>query len=158
MSNSLDYGKMMHNAMVRLMADILRLISTKGLPGEHHFYICFDTTYPDLDLPDWLQERYPEDMTIVIQHEYTNLIVSEDRFSIDLSFNDVLETLIIPFAAIKTFVDPTVDFGLRFEEGDEPYSEDVPESPMIEVEEDTSEIEKPRHEAEIVSLDSFRKS
>ena len=160
MSDTINYGQLMHNAMRGLMADLLRKIGNEGLPGEHHFFICFDTTHPGVDIADWLRGRYPEEMTIVIHHEFYDLIVLDERFSIKLSFNDNLETLVVPFDAIKTFVDPTVEFGLRFEEDDETYFEEVPESPMVAIDEDEDEDdtgEVPHKDADIVSLDSFRK-
>lgn len=158
MSDTINYGQLMHNAMRGLMADLLSKVSNEGLPGEHHFFICFDTTHPGVVLGDWLRERYPDEMTIVIHHEFYDLIVMDDRFSIKLSFNDTLEILVIPFDAIKTFVDPTVEFGLRFEEDDETYFEDVPESPMVAIDDDEGgKDEVPHKDADIVSLDSFRK-
>ncbi len=157
MTDTIDYGKMMHNAMRGLMADLLRKIAKDGLPGEHHFFICFDTNHPGVDIADWLKERYEDEMTIVIQHWFDNLTVLEDRFSITLNFNNAPEPLVIPYDAIKTFVDPSVEFGLRFEEDDETYLEEVPESPMITIEDDEELEDEPKKEAEVVSLDSFRK-
>jgi hypothetical protein len=157
MSDSINYGQMMHNAMRGLMADLLRKIGKEGLPGEHHFFICFDTNHPGVDIADWLRERYPDEMTIVIQHWFDNLVVLDDRFSISLNFNDAPEPLVIPFDAIKTFVDPTVEFGLRFEEDDETYLEEAPESPMLMIDEDEDDDDAPKKDAEIVSLDAFRK-
>ncbi len=157
MTDTIDYGKMMHNAMRGIMADLLRKIAKDGLPGEHHFFICFDTNHPGVDIADWLKERYEDEMTIVIQHWFDNLTVLEDRFSITLNFNNAPEPLVIPYDAIKTFVDPSVEFGLRFEEDDETYLEEVPESPMITIEDDEELEDEPKKEAEVVSLDSFRK-
>jgi hypothetical protein len=98
-------------------------------------------------------------MTIVIQHWFDNLVVLDDRFSITLNFNNNPEPLVIPFNAIKTFVDPTVEFGLRFDENtdeiDNNYSEDAPESPMMAIEEDEESAVK--GDAEVISLDNFRK-
>ena len=158
MTDTIDYAQLMHNAMRGLMADLLRKVGKDGLPGEHHFFICFDTKHPGVDIADWLQERYPDEMTIVIQHWFDNLVVMDDRFSITLNFNDTPEPMVIPFDAIKTFVDPTVEFGLRFDEdanedNGDPF-EDVPESPMMEIKE---EDEAPKSDAEVISLDSFRK-
>jgi hypothetical protein len=158
MTDTIDYAQLMHNAMRGLMADLLRKIGKDGLPGEHHFFICFDTKHPGVDIAGWLQERYPDEMTIVIQHWFDNLVVMDDRFSITLNFNDTPEPMVIPFDAIKTFVDPTVEFGLRFDEGvdddDGDPIEDIPESPMMEI---TEEDDAPKSDAEVISLDSFRK-
>lgn len=162
MTDTIDYPKMMHDAMRGLMADLLRKIGKDGLPGDHHFFICFETTHFGVDIADWLRERYPEEMTIVIQNWFDNLVVLDDRFSITLNFNDAPEPLVIPFDAIKTFVDPAVDFGLRFEEDveDDTYIEDAPESPMMVIDEDevaSEDEKKPKKDAEVVSLDAFRK-
>lgn len=161
MTNTINYAELMHNAMRGLMADLLRKIGKEGLPGEHHFFINFDTTLPGVDIADWLRERHPTEMTIVIQHWFDNLVVMDDRFSITLNFNNTPEPLVIPFDAIKTFVDPSVEFGLRFDEDgvdEDTYVEDVPESPMVVIEEDETETaDQPHKDAEIVSLDSFRK-
>jgi len=156
MTDTINYAAMMHKAMRGLMADLLRKISKDGLPGEHHFFISFDTTHPGVDIADWLRERYPQEMTIVIQHWFENLVVLDDRFSITLSFNDTPEPLVIPFDAIKTFVDPSVEFGLRFDEDETTDEiEDAPESPMM-TDDETRET-TPGKDAEVVSLDSFRK-
>ncbi|PLS22177.1 SspB family protein [Neptunicoccus cionae] len=162
MTDTIPYGQLMHRAMRGLMRELLIDISKAGhLPGEHHFFITFDTNHPGVDIADWLRERYPEDMTVVMQHWFDNLVVSDDRFAVTLNFGDQPEPLVIPFDAIRTFVDPSVEFGLRFEtheDDEEDEFDDVPESPMIVIEEDEDDTdEPPKGEAEIVSLDSFRK-
>lgn len=156
MKTSINYGQLMHKAMRSLVAEVLTDVSKDGLPGEHHFFITFNTQHPGVDIADWLHDRYPGDMTIVMQEWFDNLVVAEDRFSVTLNFGDHPEPLVIPFESIKTFVDPSVEFGLRFEPSDEENpDDDVPESPMAEFEEE--DISDPK-EAEVVSLDSFRKN
>ncbi|MFY2826482.1 SspB family protein [Ruegeria sp. MALMAid1280] len=152
MSQDIDYGNLMHTAMRGLIKTVLTSVSDNGLPGAHHFFITFDTRQDGVELADWLRERYPEEMTIVMQHWFENLEVGDDGFAITLNFGDAPEPLYIPYASIKTFVDPSVEFGLRFES---PEDEDEIESIVeesIEVEE-----EPIHHDAEVVSLDSFRK-
>lgn len=154
MSQDIDYGNLMHTAMRGLIKTVLTDVSETGLPGAHHFFITFDTRYEGVELADWLRDRYPEEMTIVMQHWFENLEVGDQGFSITLNFGDAPEPLYIPYMAIKTFVDPSVEFGLRFESPeDEDEAEFVAEEP-IEVE---PEIEEPHHDADVVSLDSFRK-
>jgi hypothetical protein len=162
MTDTIPYGQLMHRAMRGLMRDLLKEIASMGeLPGDHHFFITFDTNHPGVDVAPWLQERYPDEMTVVMQHWFDNLVVLEDRFSVTLNFGDQPEPLVIPFLAIKTFVDPSVEFGLRFDGEDDLDDEDdlVPESPMVVIEEDDieAELEEPKGDAEVVSLDAFRK-
>lgn len=156
----IDYGGMMHRAMQRLIADVLREVAENGLVGEHHFFITFDTREDGVQMADWLRERYPEEMTIVIQHWYDSLEVSDCGFSITLNFGDSPEPLVIPFDALRTFVDPSVEFGLRFETQD-------PEEDQGEAEGETDADDMPGSDddpdgpppggGEIVQLDRWRK-
>lgn len=160
MSREIDYGNLMHDAMRGLIRKVLLDVADRGLPGNHHFFITFDTSHPDAELADWLSDRYPGEMTVVMQHWYDNLEVTDEGFSVTLNFGDAPEPLYIPYDAIRTFVDPSVEFGLRFEqqepEDDEDELPDVPkaapEKPLKPVSSD-----KEAKDAEIVSLDSFRK-
>lgn len=154
MSRRIDYGNLMHRAMRSLIQNVLTDIQQNGLPGEHHFFITFDTLHPDVELADWLSDRYPGEMTIVIQHWFDNLEVTDEGFSVTLNFGENPEPMYIPYDAIKTFVDPSVEFGLRFETQEEDEEDEVEEAPMEEMAE---EPEAPPTEAEVVSLDQFRK-
>ena len=173
MSQTIDYGNLMHDAMRSLIKRVLQDVQANGLPGSHHFFITFDTTHPDAELADWLSDRYPDEMTVVMQHWFDKLEVGEDGFGIRLNFGDAPEPLFVPYQAIKTFVDPSVEFGLRFESQED---DEVVEGPDEDLD-DTSTNDEPVHlpdpkpatngeksgdqddgkEAEIVSLDSFRK-
>ena len=119
MSRGIDYGNLMHRAMRGLIQDVLTDVVTRGLPGEHHFFITFDTQHPDVEIADWLSDRYPGEMTVVLQHRYDDLEVTDDGFAVTLSFGEAPERLYIPYDAIRTFVDPSVEFGLRFESNEE---------------------------------------
>ena len=165
-NRTIDYGNLMHSAMRGLIQKVLTRVSKEGLPGSHHFFITFDTAHPDVELADWLSDRYPGEMTIVIQHWFDNLDVTDEGFAITLNFGNNPEPLYIPYDAIKTFVDPSVEFGLRFEtredeeddlDDEEDGSEivEIDEAPMAEMAEPAPEPRK--GEAEIVSLDKFRK-
>ena len=156
MSHNIDYGNLMHTAMRGLIKSVLTDVQANGLPGAHHFFITFDTTHPDALLADWLSDRYPSEMTVVMQHWFETLDVTDDGFAVTLNFGDQPEPLYIPYDAIKTFVDPSVEFGLRFEspEDDDPDAE----PPQPTEPEDPPQTEAPRSsDAEVVSLDKFRK-
>ena len=156
MSRTIEYGNLMHRAMRRLIQEVLTDVAESGLPGTHHFFITFDTLHPDVKIADWLNERYPDEMTVVMQHWFDGLEVTDEGFSVTLNFGEQPEPLYIPYDSIVTFVDPSVEFGLRFETHDsdeEDEDEDTPEAPMA-----VDEPEDEHHDAEVVSLDSFRKS
>ncbi len=165
----------MHDAMRSLIRTVLDDVAANGLPGQHHFFINFNTRHSDAELADWMHDRFPEDMTIVLQHWFADLEVGEDGFNVTLNFGDTPEPMYVPFDAINTFVDPSVEFGLRFETQD---SEDhhanlhlagedddvsgVDEADQVDagpVDDETGEdtVEEASKDAEVVSLDSFRK-
>jgi uncharacterized protein len=151
MARSIDYGNLMHRAMRGLIQTVLTDVSKNGLPGAHHFFITFDTTHPDVAIADWLRARYPAEMTIVVQHWFDNLVVTDEGFTITLNFGDNPEPMVVPFDAVRTFVDPSVEFGLRFETHSDDDDDD---------EDDSAEDDAPegaRKAAEVVSLDKFRK-
>ena len=158
----IDYGNMMHDAMRSLIQRLLQDIANTGkLPGDHHFFITFDTMHPDVEIADWLSDRYPDEMTIVVQHWFDNLEVTDDGFSITLNFGDNPEPLYIPFMALRTFVDTWVEFSLPFEQSEEegpsdanPTTQPVADAPMHE---NAEPSDKPKAEGQVVSLDSFRK-
>ncbi|MDM7458467.1 MAG: ClpXP protease specificity-enhancing factor SspB [Paracoccus sp. (in: a-proteobacteria)] len=156
----IDYGGMMHRAMQGLIAEVLRRIAAEGLPGDHHFFITFDTREEGVEMAQWLRDRYPEEMTIVIQHWFDNLTVTDDGFSITLNFGNSPEPLVIPFAALRTFVDPSVEFGLRFETQDEDDDrEDDREDAAYELDasDDDGDDTPPSSGGEVVRLDRWRK-
>lgn len=160
MSRGIDYGNLMHRAMRGLIQEVLAGVQENGLPGDHHFFITFDTTHPDAEIADWLSDRYPGDMTVVMQHWFDNLDVSDEGFAVTLNFGDNPERLYIPYDAIKTFVDPSVEFGLRFETSDDDDDDDAPnptppDPPSGGAPEEGGK--SGQKDAEVVRLDSFRK-
>jgi hypothetical protein len=165
MSRTIDYGNLMHDAMRGLIQRVLGDVAARGLPGKHHFFITFDTRHAEVELADWLIERFPKDMTIVLQHWFDNLEVNDEGFSVTLNFGNNPEHMYIPYDAIHTFVDPSVEFGLRFEtqessDEDEDAEEDAGDTAEAD---ESGTLDAPdgaaeHHDAEIVSLDKFRKT
>jgi hypothetical protein len=109
------YDIMTQDALRGVVRQVLTDAAKKGLPGEHHFFITFDTKAPGVRLSARMREQYPEEMTIVLQHQFWDLKVGDDNFEVGLSFGNVPESLLVPFDAIKSFFDPSIQFGLQFE-------------------------------------------
>ena len=154
MADEIDYGNLMHNAMRSLIQDVLIEVKNNGLPGEHHFFITFDTNHAGVEMASWLKDRYPTEITVVMQHWYDDLEVKDDGFSVTLNFGDTPEHLVIPYEAILTFVDPSVEFGLRFETNEEDEDTDE-QKPTVSKESNNDDAKK--ETGQVVSLDNFRK-
>lgn len=153
----IDYGGMMQRALRGVLAEALGLVAEHGPVGAHHFYIKFDTTHAGVTMPDWLKAQFPEEMTIVLQHEFWDLAVTADRFSVTLSFNDRAAALTIPFDAVLQFVDPHAEFGLKFDGHEVEDEEETPELPDVDPEPDPDPSPRPNGGGDVVSLDKFRK-
>ncbi len=153
------YDQLAQHALKGVVREALRIVERTGLPGEHHFYIAFNTTHPGVNIGERMMARYPREMTIVLQHQFWGLTVTEDRFEVELSFDNIPEKLIVPFDAVKGFLDPAVQFGLQFETVTAPAASVVAEKSTTKAEppevkpKSTPQGDKPK----IVSLDSFRK-
>ncbi|MBQ2810835.1 MAG: hypothetical protein IJF12_01565 [Alphaproteobacteria bacterium] len=149
--SEIDYDKLISKHLMGVVVDALKIASKQGLPGENHYYITFKTNCDEVEIPQMLKIQYPENMTIVLQHQFSGLEVSDDKFSVVLTFGGVPHRLVVPFAAITYFADPYAKFGLsfNFEESDKATRlED------IEVDEKETLNSTP---AEVISIDSFRK-
>ena len=120
--DTLQYDKMVEGALRGVVREALIFVSKNGLPGNHHFYLTFRTDHPGVDISDALRAQYPNDMTVVLQHQYWGLEVNDDHFVVNLSFSNMPERLQVPYAALMSFVDPSVKFGLQFQplDGDAP--------------------------------------
>ena len=156
-SGTFDYHRMMEDALRGVVRTALLRARETGLPGNHHFYISFRTGAPDVVVPDFLRARYPEEMTIVLQHQFWGLDVEEDRFAVTLSFNKLQQRLVIPFAALTAFADPSVPFGLQFRDG-QPAGEAPAAGGAAPAEAAAPEAAAAEAKTgEVVTLDAFRK-
>jgi len=159
--DQMDYANLAQEALRGVVRLALRKVARQGLPGEHHFFIAFSTTHPGVVISERLKTRYPEEMTIVLQHQFWNLMVRERDFEVELSFDNIPERLVVPFAAVKGFLDPHVQFGLQFEPAPEEESE-TSEAPAEEVAAaapagDTQPAPASNDDSKVVSIDTFRK-
>jgi uncharacterized protein len=160
----LDYDYLMQKSLRNLMRDVLEIVRDIGdAPGEHHFYIEFLTHAPGVSIPDHLLEEYPERMTIVLQHQFQNLVIDDDGFGVTLWFKGRETRLEIPFFAVTSFADPSVEFGLRFEpvdqddDSDADAGDEAEAAPASDNASGTEEKLKAGDGADVVSLDAFRK-
>ena len=151
-----QYDKMVERALRGVVRDALARVAQEGPRGAHHFYIGFATGMPGVVIPDSLRERFPEEMTIVLQHQFWDLEIGEESFSVSLSFQKQLERLTIPFAAIRSFADPSVNFALEFAEPPAAEPKALGSLPAPKPAAEPSP-DQDRPAAEIVTLDSFRK-
>lgn len=163
--DKIRYDIRAQNALRDVIRSVLQEVAEHGLPGEHHFYITFDTNARGVSISDALKERHPEEMTIVLQNQFWDLEATKKSFSVTLSFANVPERLVIPFAAVRSFLDPSVQFGLQFEQ-----HAPAPAAETAEDAADAAPEEKPQTEdaeaetaqsaaggADVVNLESFRK-
>jgi hypothetical protein len=161
----IGYQELADAALRGVVREALRKIEKQGLVGAHHFRITFKTGFPGVEIPDFLREQYPEEMMIILQHQFWGLKIKENHFEVTLSFKKVPATLTIPFAALTQFADPGVAFGLQFREVGEdgelkPLSAPtpLPQSPKAELPmSEPGEEKPPAAPGEVVSLDAFRK-
>src|SRR4026209_60561 len=180
MTDQIRYDLLTQQALRGVVRSVLTDTAKKGLPGDHHFYISFDTKADGVHMSDRLRAQYPDEMTIILQHQFWDLKVSEDEFEVGLSFGGVPERLTVPFDAINGFFDPSVQFGLQFEEVAEGEGRSAPanaQEPVTKTKRTSShpppapaaraappastpkreKPEKPAGGGEVVRLDRFRK-
>jgi hypothetical protein len=174
MNDRFHYDALVDDALRSVVKRVLVQVAEKGLPGSHHFYISFRSTDPGVELPDYLLAKYPEEMTIVLQHQYWDLVIHDDYFEVSVSFNKQQEHIKVPFMALSAFVDPSVRFGLQFDRKDKAgnlldKNETVPVAPTSlpapepkaktdpAAAEAASEAKPEDSASKIVKLDSFRK-
>lgn len=153
--SEINYDKLIEKSLKNVVIEALKIAESQGLPGEHHFYITFKTKHPQTNISAQLTNQYPEDMTIVLQHQYANLCIEKTFFSVDLSFGGILQTLVIPYDAITYFADPHAKFGLSFNLTDDMLARDLDSSTPIYNED--HEDKKVSGAATVISIDAFRK-
>lgn len=157
------YDKMVEKALRGVVTQALQHVVKNGLSDEHHFYITFMTDEPGVEIPPHLREQYPEEMTIVLQYQFYGLEVSEEKFTVTLSFNNVPEKLVIPVEAITIFADPSVNFALQFQpmEDVEDDEDDLPPPPPSKSGKNDSSKPgvkgKKEETGKVIALDTFRK-
>ena len=165
----IGYQALTDAALRSVVRDALKRVEKQGLIASHHFCITFKTEFPGVEIPDFLREQYPEEMMIILQHQYSGLKVKDEYFQVTLSFKKIPATLTVPFAALTQFVDPGVQFGLQFQGtegehaagGKSPMQSLTAQPPALATPkpapEPAKEDQKPAVAAEVVSLDAFRK-
>jgi len=168
-TDHIRYDVLARDALRGVLRRVLSDAAEHGLPGEHHFFITFLSTADGVKLSPRLLAQYPEEMTIILQHQFWDLVVTEDRFEVGLSFGGIPERLVVPFAAIKSFLDPSVQFGLQFEPSEAiaegppaklpavPTPSALPVAAQEQAAESNDEPAKTSEGAEVVRLDRFRK-
>jgi hypothetical protein len=168
-TDHIRYDVLTRDALRGVLRRVLTDAAEHGLPGEHHFFITFLSTAEGVKLSPRLLAQYPEEMTIILQHQFWDLVVTEDRFEVGLSFGGIPERLVVPFASIKSFLDPSVKFGLQFEPTEAevetpaaklpavPPPSALPAAATEPAAESEAEPAKPSEGAEVVRLDRFRK-
>lgn len=153
--DTLRYDKMVERALRGVVKQAIEEVMKDGLLGDHHFYITFMTDFPGVKIPEYLKERYPGEMTIVLQFQFYDLDVNNERFQVTLSFNNVPEKLEIPLSAITIFADPSVNFALQFQPLEDSSEPDFEPDDDPSGSDDGSDDEGKK--GEVVSLDKFRK-
>jgi uncharacterized protein len=165
-TDHIRYDVLARDALRGVLRRVLTDAAEHGLPGEHHFFITFVSTADGVKLSPRLLAQYPEEMTVILQHQFWDLVVTEDRFEVGLSFGGIPERLVVPFSSIKSFFDPSVQFGLQFEttDGAPAPADEKPAAPLAAAsapaapaKEGEDEPAKPTEGAEVVRLDRFRK-
>lgn len=161
----IGYENLVDQALRQVVRDALGRVQKQGLIGSHHFYVTFKTHDKGVELPDFLRERYPDEMTIVLQNQYSGLDVTDEKFEVTLSFQKLPTTIVVPFAAVTGFADPGVQFGLQFKNATAAAQQTAGAAPsapaqtqsLLSPDEPPSSSEKPAENPQVVSLDKFRK-
>ena len=161
MKDLLRYDKMVEAALRGVVREALARAAANGMPGAHHFYITFKTGFEGVELPAHLRAKHPEEMTVVLEHQFWDLLVEEDRFAVTLSFQNKPERLVIPFESMLSFADPAVKFGLQFQQAAAANQESHPPEAAEPAPESETAAGPPAKSgdkgADVVNIDKFRK-
>lgn len=148
----INYDRLIKDSLKYVVKRSLEHVAEKGLYGDQHFYITFQTNHKEVEIPDYLLNEYPDELTIVLENQFWNLKVSETYFTVSLNFNSKIENIQVPFDSILEFSDPSEDFVLQFE----PYEDELDLDTSFETKEDLN-VEHDERDSKIISLDLFRK-
>lgn len=149
----INYDKLVEKALKHVVIEALKIAADEGLPGDHHYYITFKTTHHSARISAQLLNQYPDEMTIVLQHQFANLMVGETYFEVDLSFGGIPQTLRIPYDAIVYFADPFAKFGLSFNNSEDMLNREIENEDFDE----KTAPKKVSGSADVISIDAFRK-
>ena len=156
--STLRYDRMVETALRGVVKQAVEEVMEDGLPGDHHFYITFMTDHAGVKIPDYLRDRYPGEMTIVLQFQFYDLDVDDEKMQVTLSFNNIPEKLVVPLAAITIFADPSVNFALQFQPlGDDSEPDLDPDDDPSGDKDSDDDKKDDAPKGEVVSLDKFRK-
>jgi hypothetical protein len=154
----LQYDKLVERALKNVVREALMHVAAHGLPGAHHLYLTFRTDHPGVTIPEELRAKYPVEMTVVLQYQFWDLLVGDEGFQVTLSFNDRRQKLIIPFAAVNAFADPSVNFALQFQPAEAAAQNQDNAQPAEAAAPDGEDAGEPAPKDDnIIPLDTFRK-
>ena len=156
MTKRIEYERIMRKATLGAISELLSDVAREGLPGDHHFFITFDMRHPNVEISDTLRQKYPEEMTIVLQNWFEGLSIQEDHFTVTLNFSNKLEPMKIPFGALQSFVDPSVEFVIRLQDKIDDDRTTSLET-LSKDKEENQIFENDGTSGEIVNIESFRK-
>ncbi len=155
--DQLHYPTLIDQAMRGVVRDVLRRVQATGLPGNHHFYISYSTLHSGVKMSDQLRAKYPKEITIVIQHQFWDFKVEDQQFHVTLSFGGTPEKLTIPFAALTAFADPSIKFGLQFQQSEMFEVDSISVDDVAKIAVEIAPTDESGGEDKIISLDAFRK-
>jgi len=156
MQDRINYPKLVDESMRDLVSKVLGLVATEGLLGDHHFYISFSTTMLGVQLSSRMREKYPEEITIVLEHQFDDLIVDKNKFSVALQFDGIREVVVVPFRAMTAFSDPSVKFAIQFKGFEATHNSDTAETMHVSENDANPDIEADLSSSNIIMLDKFR--